>query len=101
MPPTQEESFSLFFYDLQSSIFGSYNVAFKRVPTRKRLGVTKAVGEQNLDRSEGKEGVEVKDAKVEVKKNKNTIAELDEELRLRLEGISGEGGNAGIEYVRG
>jgi hypothetical protein len=59
------------------------------------------VGEQNLDGSEGKERVQVKDAKVEIKKNKKTMAELDEELRLKLEGISGEGGNAGIEYEAG
>jgi hypothetical protein len=29
------------------------------------------------------------------------MAELDEELRLKLEDISGEGGNAGIEYEGG
>jgi len=32
---------------------------------------------------------------------KKTQAELDEELRLKLEGISGEGGSAGIEYEGG
>jgi len=30
-----------------------------------------------------------------------TQAELDEELRMKLEGISGEGGNAGVEYEGG
>ncbi|PBP26112.1 hypothetical protein BUE80_DR002975 [Diplocarpon rosae] len=30
-----------------------------------------------------------------------TILEQDEELRLKLEGISGEGGAAGVEYERG
>lgn len=29
------------------------------------------------------------------------MAELDEELRLKLEGISGEGGAAGLEYENG
>ncbi|KAG6364656.1 hypothetical protein INS49_006259 [Diaporthe citri] len=29
---------------------------------------------------------------------KKTVAEMDEELRLKLEGMSGEGGAAGIEY---
>jgi hypothetical protein len=29
------------------------------------------------------------------------MAELDEELRLKLEGISGDGGSAGIEYEGG
>lgn len=29
------------------------------------------------------------------------MAELDEELRLKLEGISGEGGGSGVEYEDG
>lgn len=32
---------------------------------------------------------------------KKTIAEMDEELKLKLEGMSGEGGSAGIEYEGG
>lgn len=32
---------------------------------------------------------------------KKTMAELDEELRLKLEGMSGEGGSAGVEYENG
>jgi hypothetical protein len=32
---------------------------------------------------------------------KKTVAEKDEELRLKLEGRSGEGGSAGIEYEGG
>ncbi|KAK1593810.1 uncharacterized protein LY79DRAFT_550982 [Colletotrichum navitas] len=35
------------------------------------------------------------------KREKKTIAELDEELRLKLEGMSGEGGAAGVEYENG
>ena len=35
------------------------------------------------------------------KPQKKTIAELDEELRLKLEGISGDGGAAGVEYENG
>jgi len=35
------------------------------------------------------------------KMKRKTQAELDEELRLKLEGISGEGGSAGIEYEGG
>ena len=35
------------------------------------------------------------------KKRKMTMAELDEELRMKLEGISGEGGASGIEYEGG
>lgn len=34
-------------------------------------------------------------------KHKKTIAELDEDMRLKLEGISGEGGIAGVEYEGG
>lgn len=37
----------------------------------------------------------------EVQPKKKTMAELDEELRLKLEGVSGEGGSAGIEYEGG
>lgn len=40
-------------------------------------------------------------AKDEVKPKPKTIAQQDEELRLKLEGISGEGGSAGIEYEGG
>jgi hypothetical protein len=32
---------------------------------------------------------------------KKTLAELDDELRMKLEGISGEGGAAGLEYENG
>ncbi|KAL0944729.1 uncharacterized protein CTRU02_202616 [Colletotrichum truncatum] len=35
-----------------------------------------------------------------IKKHKS-MAELDEELRLKLEGMSGEGGAAGVEYENG
>jgi hypothetical protein len=38
---------------------------------------------------------------VKVKVKSKTIAELDEELKLKLEGISGEGGAAGLEYENG
>lgn len=40
-------------------------------------------------------------AKMKKKRAEKTIAELDEELRLKLEGISGEGGDAGVEYEGG
>lgn len=33
--------------------------------------------------------------------HKKTMAELDEELRLKLEGISGDGGASGVEYEGG
>ncbi|KAK1657561.1 hypothetical protein BDP55DRAFT_567067, partial [Colletotrichum godetiae] len=41
------------------------------------------------------------DVESQPKKMKKTIAELDEELRLKLEGISGDGGASGVEYEGG
>jgi len=35
------------------------------------------------------------------KKKKKTLAELDEELQLKMEGIVGDGGEAGVEYEDG
>ena len=35
------------------------------------------------------------------KPKKKTMAQLDEEMRLKLEGISGEGGEAGLELEDG
>ena len=35
------------------------------------------------------------------KESKKTIAQLDEELRLKLEGRSGDGGTAGLELENG
>lgn len=46
------------------------------------------------DQSQGKNQ---KDKVVKTK----TMAEIDEELRLKLEGISGEGGEAGLEFEDG
>lgn len=34
-------------------------------------------------------------------KKKKTLKELDEELRLKMEGLSGEGGESGVEYEDG
>ncbi|KXH25911.1 hypothetical protein CSAL01_04465 [Colletotrichum salicis] len=41
------------------------------------------------------------DVEPQPKKMKKTIAELDEELRMKLEGISGDGGASGVEYEGG
>ncbi|KAK3349845.1 hypothetical protein B0T25DRAFT_250253 [Lasiosphaeria hispida] len=35
------------------------------------------------------------------KSNKKTQAELDEELRQKMEGIAGDGGSSGVEYEDG
>ncbi|TVY24518.1 hypothetical protein LHYA1_G006893 [Lachnellula hyalina] len=51
--------------------------------------------------------VDMKVAKEEEKKSiggskkKKSMAELDEEMRAKLDGISGEGGGAGVEYEGG
>ena len=50
-----------------------------------------------MEPSQLKQEVPVNDSK----KGKKTMAELDEELRLKLEGASGEGGASGIEYEGG
>ena len=60
-------------------------------PEKKNLGVPEE--SKNSAPSEAiKEGIKLK---------KKTMAELDEELRLKLEGVSGEGGTAGVEYEGG
>ena len=43
---------------------------------------------------------EIKDGKPP-KARRKTVLELDEELKLKLEGISGEGGASGLEYEDG
>lgn len=50
---------------------------------------------------ESKNSASAEVIKEEVKQKKKTMAELDEELRLKLEGVSGEGGTAGVEYEGG
>lgn len=45
---------------------------------------------------------DIKDAEqAQTKEPKNTMAQLDEELRLKLEGHSGDGGAAGLELENG
>jgi hypothetical protein len=53
------------------------------------------------DAGSSRHAQELKTVKKEVEQVKKTTAQLDEELRLKLEDISGEGGNAGIEYEDG
>ncbi|KAH7369636.1 hypothetical protein BKA65DRAFT_544366 [Rhexocercosporidium sp. MPI-PUGE-AT-0058] len=61
----------------------------------------KKKGELELDKpySETSAGESVEQEKTP--KIPKTILEQDEELRLKLEGISGEGGGAGVEYEGG
>ena len=51
--------------------------------------------------SKSNDGTNDKSNKEDVKKPKKTMAELDEELRMKLEGRSGEGGAAGLELEGG
>jgi hypothetical protein len=37
----------------------------------------------------------------EIKPRKKTQAELDKELQLKMQGVAGDGGDAGIEYEDG
>ena len=59
--------------------------------------------EQNAEEpnEEGKSTASVLEIKGEIKQKSKTMAELDEELRLKIEGISGEGGQAGVKYEGG
>ncbi|KAF4993231.1 hypothetical protein FGRMN_6595 [Fusarium graminum] len=46
--------------------------------------------------------LESKDSsKAQTTPRKKTLAELDQELREKMEGMSGEGGGAGVEYENG
>jgi hypothetical protein len=50
---------------------------------------------------ESKSSASAEVIKEEIKLKRKTMAELDEEMRLKLEGVSGEGGTAGVEYEGG
>jgi hypothetical protein len=58
----------------------------------------KAKAECRTDASENaaKDGEAAK-----IKEHKKTIAQLDEEIRMKLEGRSGDGGTAGLELENG
>lgn len=52
--------------------------------------------------AENKKGDEAeKPTLVSEKKHKKTLAELDEELRMKMSGIAGDGGEAGVELEDG
>lgn len=42
-----------------------------------------------------------KDQEASSQCRKKSMAELDEELRMKMEGMAGEGGSAGVEYENG
>ncbi len=54
-----------------------------------------------MSEKELKKGAGVIAPAAEAKPKQKTVAELDEELKLKLEGISGEGGASGLEYENG
>ena len=54
-----------------------------------------------MPKEEGNGYSSVQPVKEEIREKKKTMAELDEEMRLKLEGVSGEGGTAGVEYEGG
>jgi len=54
-----------------------------------------------LDKTDSTPNAGEAGADAEEPKRTKTILEQDEELRLKLEGISGEGGGAGVEYEGG
>lgn len=59
---------------------------------------TTSAQESKLDANEAtSKGAEVPQKKAK----KKTIAELDEELKLKMESMSGGGGSAGVEYENG
>jgi len=49
--------------------------------------------------AKGQAGQQAQEQKPVIKKK--TIAEMDEELRVKLEGLSGDGGASGVEYEGG
>lgn len=55
----------------------------------------------DLDKTDSTPNAGEAGADAEEPKRTKTILEQDEELRLKLEGISGEGGGAGVEYEGG
>jgi len=57
--------------------------------------------DHEVPKEEGTAVASVQHTEETVKQRKKTMAELDEELKLKLEGVSGEGGTAGVEYEAG
>ncbi|KAF2842227.1 hypothetical protein M501DRAFT_1013581 [Patellaria atrata CBS 101060] len=59
---------------------------------------------QNTQKTESSENIVSKDAATaesKMKQRLKTQAEVDEELRLKMSGIAGDGGDSGVEYEDG
>jgi hypothetical protein len=54
-----------------------------------------------VDQTEPQLSDQHKDSNTSESASEKTMAERDEDLRLKLEGISGEGGSSGVEYEGG
>lgn len=59
------------------------------------------ITQDKVDRTEFGSPDQHKDSQPAKSESEKTIAERDEEVRLKLEGISGEGGSSGVEYEGG
>lgn len=74
---------------------------FRALSSAQSPDIATTQADQNT-RSNSKEGPNHEvDNRAIAPKKKKTMAELDEELRLKLEGMSGDGGSAGVEYEGG
>ena len=65
------------------------------MPTAEKVVTTSEISDQTTSREE------TRSEESEKPKKKKTIAELDEEMRLKMAGLAGDGGEAGIEYEDG
>lgn len=74
---------------------------FSTTPNRYSKSTSAATGStQDIQQKPDLEGF--KGPQEPVKKiKKKTMAELDEELKLKMENMSGDGGSAGVEYENG
>ncbi|CZT50100.1 hypothetical protein WAI453_012725 [Rhynchosporium graminicola] len=76
--------------------------AFTRVHETKPIGMdSQESPKAKLEKTDIDANAKATEEKDEAPKRQKTVLEQDEELRLKLEGISGEGGGAGVEYEGG
>lgn len=82
-----------------NAIYGSRSLLFSTSQnTCSENSGTTSTQENKLNADqESSKGAEMPQEKVK----KKTIAELDEELKLKMESMSGGGGSAGVEYENG
>ncbi|KAK2759278.1 hypothetical protein CKAH01_16694 [Colletotrichum kahawae] len=92
---------------MQKAPFGCLLAAARRCSVASRAPVasahlsTAATTHQTQNTPPSELSQRPREARDATTKGKKTMAELDEELRLKLEGMSGEGGAAGVEYENG